>query len=217
MPVLASAKTMPATPGMQTTGWTISSNVGVAISPFTRQQQTQEWGGEMWKVKVTLPPMLRAKAAAWLGFFASLHGIAGAFMLGPTAMARPQGVGTGAIANSLHSVGVQGPFAFGDTNTNGAFSIRTAGWTPNVNGILLAGDFIQLGNRLHMIVSPENSDAGGAASFDIWPSIRETVADASPIITVNPQGMFRVDNNDLNFDIDDALTFSFAFNAMEAL
>jgi hypothetical protein len=76
---------------------------------------------------------------------------------------------------------------------------------------------MQLGNHLHMVVGPENSDANGAASFDVWPSLRETVADASPIITVNPQGMFRLDNNDVNFDIDDALSFSFAFNAMEAL
>src|SRR6185312_3417639 len=152
MPVLAAAKTMPSTPGVATSGWTMSSNVGMSISPFDRSQQVQEWAGEMWKIQIALPVMTRKQASAWLAFFASLHGPAGTFMLGPTPMSQPLGPATGAVANSLHQNGLQGPFVYGDTNAAGNFSISTGGWAPNIEGIMEAGDFFQIGNHLHMMV-----------------------------------------------------------------
>lgn len=182
----------------------MNSNVGIAVSPFTNQQQSQEWSGEMWgPIKITLPLMKRASAAAWMAFFASLHGMAGTFMLGPTAMKSPLGAALGA------------PLV--DGANNGGFTLATRGWTPNTPNILVAGDFFQIGNRLHMVIGPETSDAAGKAAFDIWPSIREVPGDGDVITLINPVGMFRLSSNQPAFDIDEAQIFSFSFEAIEAL
>lgn len=195
----------------------MSSNVSVNTSPFDRSVQLQEWAGEQWMVKCSLPPMPRAQASAWLSFFASLHGPVGTFMLGPYPLRVPLGPATGAVADSLHQHGLQGPFVYGDTNARGQFSLATGGWTPDTSGILQAGDFIQLSNALHMIVSSEDSDANGRCAFDIWPSLRGTPQDGDPLITVAPKGMFRLAQNDLEFDVDAAAIFTFSFNAVEVL
>jgi len=194
---------MPATPGIKTSGWAMSSNVGLSISPFDRSTQVQEWAGEMWKIQVTLPVMQRSKAGQWLGFFASLHGPANPFMIGPETMASPQGVATGVpVVNGLN---------------NGGFTLSTRGWTPSKAGILQMGDFIQVGNRLYMMASTEDSDAGGIANFDIWPSIREIPGDGDPIIIASPKGMFRLAQADIPFDVDEAGIFQFSFSAIEAI
>ena len=208
---------MPASPGLTTSGWTMSSNAAMTTSPFDRSQQVQEWPGEMWQIKCSLPPMTRAEASAWLSFFASLHGPVGTFMLGPYPLRLPLGPATGAVANSLHQVGLQGPFVYGDTNGKGQFSIATGGWQPNTPSIMEAGDFFQIGNHLHMMVSTEDADANGRAAFDIWPSLRETPQDGDPIIVTSPQCMFRLASNDFEFDIDSAAIFTFSFNAIEVL
>ena len=206
MPVLASAKTLPTAPSMKTHGWTISSNVAMSVSPFTRQQQSQEWGGECWKIKVTLPPMALTAARDWLAFFASLHGPANPFMLGPVgSLASPAGVATGT------------PLVSGSANGVGQFSISTKGWTPSQTGIIKQGTFFQVGNHIHMFASTEDSDGSGLAAFDIWPSLREAPADGDAITIASPKGMFRLASNDVGFDIDEAQHFSFGFDAVEVL
>lgn len=201
--VLQSAKTMPAAPGIKTIEWTMSSTVGVAQSPFTLQQQVQEWPGQIWQAKVTLPPMSRANAGAWMGFFGSLRGRANTFMLGPAPFKSPLGAAGGTpVVNGAN---------------NGGSTLATKGWPVGVTNVLKAGDFVQLGNYLHMVVNSENSDGLGNANFDIWPNIRVTPSDGDQVIVTNPQGIFRMATNDAVFSIDEAIIFGIAFNCMEAI
>lgn len=193
---------MPASPGIAQVEITPVSNVGLSVSPFTGQQQTQEWVEPGWAGKVNLPPMRRSAAAAWLAWMVSLHGMANFFMLGDPAGRTPRGVATGA------------PLV--DGSNNGGYTIGTRGWTPNVNGILLAGDWIQVGNHLHMIVNDENSDSGGKAAFDIWPSLREVPGDGLAIITSNAKGMFRLANNKPSWSTDEAQIYGISFECFEA-
>jgi hypothetical protein len=203
MPVLASAKTMPTSPGIKSIEWTMSSVVGMVQSPFTLQQQTQEWPGQIWRAKVTLPVMTRANAATWMGFFGSLRGRANTFMLGPTPFKAPQGLAGGAPV-------VKGA-------NNGGSTLSTSGWPINIANVLKAGDFFQLGNYLYMVVNPENSDLAGNANFDIWPNLRVTPGAGDALIVTNPQGIFRMATNDQAFSIDEALIYGMAFDCMEAI
>jgi hypothetical protein len=71
--------TMPATPGLASLEVTPQFPVSVSISPFTGQQQVQDWGGGWLTAKATLPPMDAVTAAPWITFFMSLRGPAYVF------------------------------------------------------------------------------------------------------------------------------------------
>ncbi|WP_133125796.1 hypothetical protein [Thalassospira marina] len=72
--------------------------------------------------------------------------------------------------------------------------LATAGWTANVSGILLAGDYIGLGDgadaRMYRVLRDVDSDAGGKASIDIWPRINVPPGNLAPIEIDNPQTVF---------------------------
>ena len=83
-----------------------------------------------------------------------------------------------------------------------ATKIYTSGWTASTFGLLLPDDLIQIGYRLHTVCDIVSSDANGNASFEIWPSLREDLAAGTPIITGNPQGLFRLSDNKRSWSKD---------------
>jgi hypothetical protein len=72
-------QTMPATPSLASLEVTPQFPVSVSVSPFTGQQQVQDWGGGWLTAKATLPPMDAVTAAPWITFFMSLRGPAYVF------------------------------------------------------------------------------------------------------------------------------------------
>jgi hypothetical protein len=203
MPVVQAAKTLPSSPGIRAIVWTQKSTVGLSMSPFTGQQQSQEWSAQYFQAQVTLPRMTRAQAENWIAALMSCRGMANTFMLGDPAGKTPRGANLGT------------PLING--NNNGGSSVSIKGWTPNTNNILLRGDWIQMpDNHLHKVLSDENADGGGVASFDIWPDLRSTFLDGAPVITTNAQGIFRLASNEQSWDIDEAITYGLQFTAMEA-
>ena len=119
---------MPTNVGSVKTNLTQDSTIGIARSPFTKQQQVFQWPGEGWMLDVSLPPMKRAAAEKWWSFLVSLRGQLGTFYAGDDQATTPQGVATGTpVVN-----GAQGSMSP---------TLATKGWTHNVTGILLAGDY----------------------------------------------------------------------------
>jgi hypothetical protein len=203
MAVLQAAKTLPTTPGLRAVVITQNSTVGISESPFTGSVQAQEWSRQFWQAQCTLPRMTRAGAANWIAALVSLRGMAGVFMMGDPAGKTPRGAALGA------------PLVSG--NVNGGSSILTKGWTPNTANVLLRADWIQIENHLYMILSDENADATGVASFDIWPDLQTTPLDNTPIIVNSAQGMFRLAGNQTSWDIDEAITVGLQFNATSVI
>lgn len=159
--------------------------VASVTSPFTRQEQTQTWpGGDFWDATITLPPMIRAKSWPWEGFLAELRGRLNVFQCGDPRAARPLGVAGGApvVATS------------GD-NLPMTWALATRGWPVNTPRLLLPADHFQIGYRLHRVCEIVNSDSNGDATLAIWPSLRETPADGTPLVLNSPQGLFRLVSN----------------------
>jgi hypothetical protein len=71
----------------------------------------------------------------------------------------------------------------------------TSGWTHSVTRILKAADWFQVGYRLYRTCEDVNSDSSGNATISVWPSIRETPANGTPLILNSPKGLFRLANN----------------------
>ena len=69
----------PATPAPQLIEFTRNNTVALSISPFTGQQQVQDWGGNWLEADVTMPPMTSAVGQVWVDFLMSLNGVASVF------------------------------------------------------------------------------------------------------------------------------------------
>lgn len=194
-------------PGFRTFDMSGHAAVGITQSPFTGSQQIFEWPGAWWSAKVSLPPMVRANAERWIAFMLALRGQSGTFLLGDPLGKTPRGIATGTpLVNGANQVGK---------------SLTTDGWTASKTGILLAGDYIQLGSgltqRIHKLVKDANSDGTGVAVFDIFPSLRESPADNAVITLASTAGVFRMTSNDPGWTVDLAKTYGIGFTAVEAL
>lgn len=140
---------LPSTPGWGRINFTANNIVGISKSPFTMQQQVYQWPGEGWEVDVSLPPMNQATAEAWVNWAVSLRGTLGTFYIGDDQHTEPRGVATGT------------PVVNGAQNAM-SNTLATKGWTANVTGIFLAGDYIQVGagvqQRIYKVLTDANSD-----------------------------------------------------------
>ncbi len=182
------------------------SRVGASESPFTAQTQIQAFQGMRWHSSIDLTPMKRVKAAAWVAFLVSLNGKEGTFLLFDPAAPTPQGTvpGTGAV----------------DGASQTGRTLATNGWTPSQTGILLAGDYIQVGTgattRMYKVLQDVNSDGAGEATLDIWPRLRESPTDTETLITTRAKGTFRLADNMTEWDVNVAQFYGLGFEAVEA-
>lgn len=188
-----------------------SDIVGSTASPFTASQQFYDWGQAIPEWSVSYRPMVEAEAELWISFLLQLRGTLNVFQLGDPRKTSPRGSGAGA------------PFVDGANQTG--FSLITAGWTPSQMGVLLPGDYLQLGFRMYRCTAIVNSDGGGNATIPIWPSLRETPngGGGSPpifdsISLHNCQGLWRLKSNMRSWNLDvDGFYRGFTFEITEAL
>ncbi len=198
---------LPASPDIRRVRFGGRSVVGASGSPFDLSEQIFVWDGKAWRTGVALPVMAGAAAAPWRAFFASLNGREGTFLMGDPFNTTPRGIATGAPR-------VDGPAQTGN-------SLDTKGWTAGQTGILLQGDYFQLGSgataRLYVVLNDADSDGGGLATLDIWPSLRTSPADSDPLVTASPVGIWRLASNVQDWDTDEAALYGISFDAEEAL
>ena len=199
--------TPPAAPGPKSFSGAANNAVGLAVSPFTWSSQAQQWQGEHWEWSFQMPAMSQATALAWVAFLTAMRGQYGTCLLKDPTYDGPTGIATGTpLVNGAQAAQ--------------AIVLNTDGWTANKTGILKAGDYIQLtgaSKHLHMVVQDANSDSGGHAALDIFPRLRESVADNQAIVLVNPVGTFRLAGNKRNWSVNEALNYGISFDVVEAL
>jgi len=198
---------LPTAPNFNAVRFTARPVVAISESPFTLQSQVQEYAGQRLEAEATLPPMTRAQAEYWNAFMLKLNGQRGTFLLGDIGGKKPRGVATGVpVVNGA-----------GQTGND----LLTTGWSLSITGILLAGDYIQLGSgssaRLHKVLDDVNSNASGQATLLLWPSLRASPANSAPLITSNTVGVFRLASNEMSWSIGEAMNYGITIAAKEAL
>ena len=133
---------LPMTVGIESMTMRIVSATAITQSPFTFDQQVFAHQGVRWEAEVTLPPMTRAEAKEYEGFFAGLRGMKETFtMYNPL-------VSTSATATISGDVG--------DTSVTGFFS-----------GSYEVGDYFSLDDYLYIITNKPSS-----IQVDIMPPLR---------------------------------------------
>ncbi len=98
------------------------------------------------------------------------------------------------------------------------YDLVTDGWQASQTGIMLAGDWLQLGtgntSRLYKVMADANSDASGNATLTLWPKLRSSPADNDAITVSSPKGRFML-AQDIDWSIDEAHIYGLNFSAVE--
>lgn len=178
--------------------------VAQTVSPFTFEQEVFEHLGQMWAISVSIPPLEQDVAEEWVSFFLSLNGIQGTFLYGDPAGKSARGSPTGT------------PVVDGAGQQRSKV-LNTRGWTPSTV-IFKAGDYIELpNNRLHKVLTETTSDISGNATLDIFPRVRDVLADGAGIVVDNCKGIFRLTESNSTWDIGSAKIYGINFAAREAI
>lgn len=187
--------TQPTDPGIQEITWIPETVVARSESPFTLKRQTYDYGSSRWKAIVKLPPMTRAKAQAWMAFFASLKG--GEFYLSDSSKASVVSGETASLSATVAS---------------GAALIATQGWTPSTADLLTAGDWFDVaannGNTaLFQVLENVTSDGSGNANVSVFPNVRTQINSGAVLNFTNPKGVFVIDDTpSFRFDVNKLLS-----------
>lgn len=182
--------------------------VGITESPFTFEEQAFQWEGERWLVDFELPPITsRAIAADWQAWGVKIKGTFGRFLMGDPSARIPRGVATGTPV-------VKGANQVGET-------LITDGWTINTNGIMLKGDYFQLGtgasSRLYMLTEDVNSNGSGEATLSFGPALRSSPSDDAPLVVTDAKGVFRLTENVFPWSVQPGKVWRFSFSAIEVV
>lgn len=179
--------------------------VALVTSPFTGQTQAQQWpGADAWSGTMTFPELTQDQADEYIAFLMQCRGMAIPFLLGDPAKRKPRGSVSGV------------PVVDGSVAVNaGSQILFTQGWTPNRFRLLLPGDYVQLGFRLHRVLDAVNSDGAGKSAINIWPSLREVPTANESVILNNPRGLFRLASNKRTWSADASFLSKLSFPVME--
>ena len=155
----------------------------------------------------TFPPLKNdALIAEWEAFFMEMQGRAGRFLARIPFRTKTRGPAPGSPA-------ILGADQSGST-------VVTNGWTPNVNGILLKGDYISLPNgaegEAKLLLADANSDGSGASSLSIKPSIRTAPTDLAAITVADVTVEMIQASDEITWDIDKFGKYRFTLAGIEA-
>ena len=187
---------------------TLARTIARTTSPYTLEEQVFKWPGEQWIIEFNLPPFKNeAVAKQWVAFGVKLQGGFNRFLMGDPSSPNPRGVATGTPV--VNGAGQSGNI------------LSTSGWTPSTNGIMRAGDYIQLGSgagaKLHMVVTDANSNGSGVASLEIEPALRVPPQAGSAVVVRNAKGVFRLVDNNFSWSVTPGKLYRVSFTAEEVV
>jgi len=198
--------TLPTATGIVTQNFSLTRAVAVTTSPFTFQTQVHQHQGEFWRTVISLPPMLRANANLWLSFLLQLRGRRGTFKIGDQDAKTIIGTATGTIrVNGASQTGNQ---------------VALDGFTASRANVFKAGDYIQIGSYLYMVIADVSANSSGEADVKIEPALRssiETINDDTTVVYSNTTTLMRLDTNELGWQTDKVSKYGISFSASEAL
>jgi hypothetical protein len=149
----------------------------------------------MWEADISLPPLNRDDAEAWISFLMSLKGMSGTFLLNDPSAKNIRGNATNVVV----------------TGNVGSSSVAVT-----MTGTLKAGDYIQLGSAADATLHKVLQDQSGGGTLEIWPKLRKNRSSITAVI-VNASGVFRLSSNETSWSVNNASFFGISFGAMEVV
>ena len=186
---------LPTNIGMASIELRAKNTVAVSASPFTYKQTVHAYDGQMWEADITLPPMNRDDAEAWIAFLMSLKGRYGSFLLYDPSARSVRGTATSATISG----------SAGDDTVS-----------VTMTGTLKAGDYIQLGSTSDATLHKVLADQSGNGNLEIWPKLRKDRTNVSAVLT-DASGVFRLSTNETAWSVNDASFYGISFGAAEVV
>ena len=173
---------------------TFASNTKVFESTFNKSTSTAKFAGDRWGLTLNFEN-LDWEIDALTAFMVELGGRNGRVRI-------PVFHRTGAPARGRPKV---------DGNSQLGGILNTKDWWPN-QVVLKAGHFFQIGEELKMVTKDVITDASGNATLFFSPWLRESPSSDDEIITNNPTGIFRPEDDEVTMSLEPSngtLTLSF--------
>lgn len=201
---------LPAVIGIESSRFGLEFNTTLFESPVNRVAQVLKRPGNLWAGQYKYPPMIGAAAREWKAWLVSMEGPAGSFLAFDPDHRMPDGSATS---------GTSSPLVMGASQSGS--SLVTDGWLVSTTGLLVPGDYIQIGGtgtarQLKIVTEQVDSDVTGQATINFKPALHKPPLDNAPIIFENPVGVFRFeDNSAAAWEADRAGSHGFAFSFIE--
>lgn len=144
-------------------------------SSFDGSAQAITIAAPRWHFTVETGPIRFAEVPQWEAFVDRLRGRVNRARAWDWRREAPLGVATGTPV-----VGA----------TGSGSSILTAGWTPSVSGILLAGSYMGINGELKRLSADISSNGSGQATATFEPPLRASAPAAGAITIVKPTALF---------------------------
>lgn len=185
---------------IQSYNLSLVSKVGISESPFSFQQQVQDYGADRWEGTITTRPLYGEDARNMRGFLNSIQGRRGTFQF-----AIPQNLSSDYELNSAFS-------------TQDHIHIRPkTGVTPAHD--LTRGTYFSLGSsgNRRLFMMSEDYSGSTATEHSIAPrSNYISYSTGEDLVTINPIGTFRLTSNETSFGVDvtEGHKITFAFHSV---
>ncbi|WP_305047200.1 hypothetical protein [Geoalkalibacter sp.] len=152
--------------------WGLRSNTQTYRSPLSGATQTLELPGARWFARLTLPELTAAEWRTLAALLVGLRGQAGRVRLWDHGHPAPAGTALGVpVVSGAGQTGV---------------ALATSGWQASQSGVLLPGDYVQVGDELKMVMTQVDSNGAGAATIQIEPPLRQSPAGGSLLVLTRP-------------------------------
>lgn len=183
-------------------------NNTVFVSPVTKTRQVIRRPGNLWGGFYEFAPKKTDEVRAMKAWISSMEGESGTFLgFDPT----------GRLPSGIADIGLDTPLVDGAGQSGS--SINTKGWRNNGTGLLLPGDYYQIGNtglarQLKQVTEQVDSNGTGLATINFQTPLHASPAANDVIIFDNPVGVFNLINSeDIGWesDVDEFHRFAFAF------
>lgn len=162
--------TFPATPGPSSVTVRSSTQSLVSVAQSGRRF-VRDMGGHRWLINASYDRLSSDEGRIIKAFAVAQNGIFESFQFVAPHLA-PRGVATGV------------PLVNGASQSGR--SVATDGWTPNITGIMLAGDFIKFGHsKVYVVTANVNSNSLGQAVLSIEPQLMISPPDNDPLTVTN--------------------------------
>lgn len=192
---------------LQSIMFSLTSFVSQTVSPFTGQRQVTNFGGQVWRLEFSPPPMKRADAEEWFAMLSALTGQYGTFLAGDPAGRTPRGTATGTAL-------VKGAGQTGKT-------LIIDGLTISTTGARKKGDWFQLGtgtsSRLYKLTLDADTNGAGETTLDFVPALRSSPADNASVTFTDAKGCFALVDNTVSYSVDSDQMYRLTFSATEAI
>ena len=190
--------TYPSTPKPSGMSWKLVMPAQTNVSEWTGRRQTIASGRGWWECQITLPPIVgTTNVNAWRSFIAKARGRANDFQI--------------PVDPTAQSASASTPLINGASQTGR--TLATDGW-PVSTTVLVAGQFVTMGNQLLQLTENITSNASGVATLTFEPPIRVSPADNAAIEYKNPYClMYFVEEPTLS--VENGYVYSLSLNLRE--